>query len=155
MSYEIGNTTCWISERHLLGHIIIVHTIKFITRRISRDKSHKISLFELKATIWLLITFHTIGYDRIQINITSKWDMKLLLYSAWICSDLTSETQHTRYEDRLNIPLDPSQPFKPSRCIKASFYILENKPNSLTTEGFWMKIFTKLVYQHMAIFFNF
>ena len=47
------------------------------------------------------------------------------------------------------------QPFKPSRCIKASFYIPENRPNFPTTRGFRKKIPMKLVYQYMAIFFNF
>ena len=47
------------------------------------------------------------------------------------------------------------QPFKPSRCIKASFYILENRLTFSTIKGFRTKIFMKLVYQYMAIFFNF
>ena len=38
------------------------------------------------------------------------------------------------------------QPFKPSRCIKASFYIPENILNSPTTRGLRMKIPMKLVY---------
>ena len=46
-------------------------------------------------------------------------------------------------------------PFNPSRCIKASFYIPENILNFPTTKGFSMKIPMKLVYQYMAIFFNF
>ena len=46
-------------------------------------------------------------------------------------------------------------PFKPSRCIKASFYITENRLNFPTTRGFRMKISMKLVYQYMAVFFNF
>ena len=44
---------------------------------------------------------------------------------------------------------------KPSRCIKASFYIPENRLNFPTTGGFKMKISMKLVYQYMAIFINF
>ena len=47
------------------------------------------------------------------------------------------------------------QPFKPSRCIKASFYIPENRLYSPTTKGFRTKISMKLAYQYMAIFFNF
>ena len=47
------------------------------------------------------------------------------------------------------------KPFKPSRRIKASFYIPENRFNFPTTRGFRMKISMKLVYQYMAIFFNF
>ena len=47
------------------------------------------------------------------------------------------------------------QPFKPSRCMKASFYILENRLNFPTTKGFRINIPMKLVYQYMAIFFNF
>ena len=46
-------------------------------------------------------------------------------------------------------------PFKPSRCIKASFYIPENRLNFSTTRGFRMKISMKLVYQYMTIFLNF
>ena len=46
-------------------------------------------------------------------------------------------------------------PFKPSRCIKASFHIPENRLNFPTTKGFRMKISMKLVYQYMAIFLNF
>ena len=47
------------------------------------------------------------------------------------------------------------QPFKPSRCIKASFYIPENRLNFPTTKGFRAKLSMKLVYQYMASFFNF
>ena len=47
------------------------------------------------------------------------------------------------------------KPFKPSRCIKASFYISENRTNFPTTKGFKTKILMKLVNQYMAIFFNF
>ena len=47
------------------------------------------------------------------------------------------------------------QPFKPSRCIEASFYIPENRPNFHTTKGFRMEISMRLVYQHMVIFFIF
>ena len=46
-------------------------------------------------------------------------------------------------------------PFKPSRCIKASYYFPENKRNFSTNKGFRMKIFMKLDYQYIAIFFNF
>ena len=35
--------------------------------------------------------------------------------------------------------------FKPSRCIKASYYIPENRLNFPTTKGFRTKIFAKLV----------
>ena len=48
-----------------------------------------------------------------------------------------------------------SQPFQPSRCIKASFYIPENRLNFHTIKGFRTNISMKLVYQYMAIFFNF
>ena len=51
----------------------------------------------------------------------------------------------------ININVHPS---KPSRCIKASFYIPENRPNFSTTKSFRTKISTKLVYQYIAIFFN-
>ena len=47
------------------------------------------------------------------------------------------------------------QPFKPSRCIKASFYFSENRLNFPTTKASRMKISMKLAYQYMAIFFNF
>ena len=43
----------------------------------------------------------------------------------------------------------------PSRCIKASFYIPEISLNFPTTGGFKMKISMKLIYQYMAIFYNF
>ena len=39
------------------------------------------------------------------------------------------------------------QTFKSSRCIKASFYIPENKPIYHTTKGFRMKISMKLFFQ--------
>ena len=42
-------------------------------------------------------------------------------------------------------------PFKPSRSIKASFYIPENRLNIPTTKGFLMKIFMKLICQYMVI----
>ena len=48
-----------------------------------------------------------------------------------------------------------SGPFKPSRCIKASFYIPENRLNFSTTKDFRPKISTKLVYQYMVIFLIF
>ena len=44
------------------------------------------------------------------------------------------------------------KPFKPSRCIEASFYISENIFNSPTIKGFRMNISMKLVYQKMTIF---
>ena len=47
------------------------------------------------------------------------------------------------------------KPFKSSRCIKASFHILENRLNCPTTRAFRTKISMKLVYQYMAIFYNF
>ena len=47
------------------------------------------------------------------------------------------------------------KPFKPSRCIKASFHIPENRLNFPTTKGFRMNISIKLFYQYMAIFFTF
>ena len=47
------------------------------------------------------------------------------------------------------------QPFKASRCIKASFYISENTLNFPTNTGFRMKISMQLVHQYMTIFFNF
>ena len=46
-------------------------------------------------------------------------------------------------------------PFKASRCIKASFYIPENRLIFPTTKGFRKKISMKLFYQYMAIFLNF
>ena len=46
-------------------------------------------------------------------------------------------------------------PFKPSRCIKASFYIPENRLNFPATKGFMLKISLKLLYQYMTIFFKF
>ena len=46
-------------------------------------------------------------------------------------------------------------PFKPSRCIKTSFYIPESRIYFPTTKCFRMKISIKLVYHYMVIFFNF
>ena len=46
------------------------------------------------------------------------------------------------------------KPFKPSRCIKASFYIIENRLYFLTTKGFRRQISMKLFYEYMAIYFN-
>ena len=43
----------------------------------------------------------------------------------------------------------------PSRCIKSSYYIPENRLNNPTTKGFRMKISMKMVYQYIVIFFNF
>ena len=48
-----------------------------------------------------------------------------------------------------------SYPFKPSRCIKASFYNPENRFNFPTTDCFRKKISMKLFYQYMTILFNF
>ena len=47
------------------------------------------------------------------------------------------------------------QPFKPSRCIKTSFHIPENRLNFPITKGFRIKISMQLAYQYIAIFFNF
>ena len=44
---------------------------------------------------------------------------------------------------------------RPSRSIKASFYIPVNRLNFPTTEGFVIKMSLKLIYQYMVIFFNF
>ena len=52
-------------------------------------------------------------------------------------------------------PMTNPSTLKPSRCIKASFYIPEIRPNFPTTKGFRMKISMKLVYQYMAIFITF
>ena len=46
-------------------------------------------------------------------------------------------------------------PFKPSRCINASFFIPENRLNFPTTKGFNTRISIKLVYQYMTIFLTF
>ena len=45
-------------------------------------------------------------------------------------------------------------PSKPSRCIKASFYIIENRLYFLTTKGFKGEFRMKLFYVYMIIFFN-
>ena len=45
--------------------------------------------------------------------------------------------------------------WKPSRCIKESFYIPEIIHNFPTNRGFRIKISLKLVWQYMAIFINF
>ena len=47
------------------------------------------------------------------------------------------------------------KPFKPPRCIKASYYITENRFNFPTTKGYRMNIYIKLIYQYMVIFVNF
>ena len=47
------------------------------------------------------------------------------------------------------------KPFQPSRCIKASFYIPENRLNFPTIKGAKTKISMKLVYQYVVIFFLF
>ena len=44
--------------------------------------------------------------------------------------------------------------FKPSRCIKASFYILESSLDFPIIRGFVIHISMKLVYQYMTIFFT-
>ena len=46
-------------------------------------------------------------------------------------------------------------PLSPSRCIKASFYIPENRLHFPPTKGFRTKISMKLVYQYMPIFLYF
>ena len=53
------------------------------------------------------------------------------------------------------VKLTPRHHMIDSRCIKASFHIPENRLNFPTTMGFGTKIPMKLVYQYMAIFFNF
>ena len=55
------------------------------------------------------------------------------------------------------IDFNPLTLFKPSRCIKASFNIPENRPNFHTTKEFQNKNFYEigLVDHHMVIFFTF
>ena len=48
-----------------------------------------------------------------------------------------------------------TRPFKPSRCINASFYIPKNRLNFPTTKVFRTKISMKLVYQYITIILNF
>ena len=70
----------------------------------------------------------------------------------------TMETRGFRNHNCHLFPLNLNtyvQPFEPSRCIKASFYIPEKTLNFSTTEGFRTKISMKLVYQYMANFCNF
>ena len=43
---------------------------------------------------------------------------------------------------------------RPSRCIKALFYIPENRPNFPTSKGFRRQISMKMFYEYMVIFFN-
>ena len=52
--------------------------------------------------------------------------------------------------------VNPHDVNQPSRCIKASFYIIENIGlfDFLTTEGFRRQISIKLFYEYMVIFFN-
>ena len=54
-----------------------------------------------------------------------------------------------------NVSHSISLTFKASRCIKASYYIPENRFIFLTTKGFRVKISMKMAYQYIAIFFNF
>ena len=74
----------------------------------------------------------------------------------WDCTHSNSDDPSlVSWWSTVSETLSQYQPFKPSRCIKASFYIPENTPNFLTTRGFRMKISMKLVYQYTTIFFNF
>ena len=50
------------------------------------------------------------------------------------------------YDGWISVWNSQFKPFKPSRCIKASFYIPENRPYFSTTGGFRIKISMKLVY---------
>ena len=61
----------------------------------------------------------------------------------------------TMYYIYMSITGNHTQPFKPSRCIKASSYIPDNRPDFPTTKCFRIKIPMKLVYQYMVIFLNF
>ena len=45
-------------------------------------------------------------------------------------------------------------PFKPSRCIKTSFYTTENTLDFFTAKGFRRQISRKLFYEYIVIFFN-
>ena len=47
------------------------------------------------------------------------------------------------------------RPFEPSRGIKASLYILENRLNFPITKGFRINVSIKLFCQYMAILFTF
>ena len=89
------------------------------------------------------------GHSFIQICIHSS----IYLFSHWSCASWYREKHFKRLNQSANSLRYGS--FEPSRCIKASFYIPENRLNFPTTRGFWMKISMKLVCQHMVIFFNF
>ena len=100
---------------------------------------------------------------------TNKSDMSDMCEFNWPCSlfsspksrlrsieHTTTHSVFTSYDDvkplqnyklnddlcyNLTLPLNKThfKPFKPSRCIKASFYITVYRPNFPTTRGLWWK----------------
>ena len=84
-------------------------------------------------------------YSNIYMNSLMKHDKKTLI-------DHFNANQDS---SRFKFILSADKPFKPSRCIKASFYITVNILNFPTTEGFIIQISTKLIYKYMVIFLVF
>ena len=83
-----------------------------------------------------------------------RYQLLHMFYPVYDAINRTASTYDVTKE-RTNLNIFNPQPFKSSRCIKASFYIPENRLNFPTTKGFRTKMSMKLVYQYMAIFFAF
>ena len=85
------------------------------------------------------------------MKMNSKFKLERVNNTMWVKSDL--QTLHvltvwTTHEIYYHLP------FKPSRCIKASFYNPENTIDFPTTDGFRKKITRRLAYQYMPISFT-
>ena len=81
--------------------------------------------------------------------------LEIFLILQWGDRHLSSESDVYRRQI-LTTKVDPrAVKVKPSRCIKASSYISENRLNFPTTRGFRIKNSMKLVYQYIAFFLIF
>ena len=96
---------------------------------------------------WINVGLTLVHRLRRWINVKPTWIQRLVLLNC-----LFQFFIHLKLE--LLTQFSALKPFQPSRCIKASFYIIENIFDFLTTEGFRRKISMKLFYEYMVIFFN-
>ena len=75
-----------------------------------------------------------------------------LLYITLRCSILQSHQLSVLYSEHRQLLINP---LNPHNALKHHFTIPENRLNFPTTRGLRMKISMRLVYQYMAIIFNF
>ena len=134
--YFLAKYNFFVSRGWML--VLIVFMITY--NKVNRVFWHAHLQLIQRALHWIIVNFHP-------LEVVSRY--RDPQHSSWV-----KITHICLIWDQTFAKFDV-QPFKHSRCIKATFYIPENRPNFPTTKGFRMKISVNLVYQYMAIFFNF